>query len=300
MKQYHELLQNILENGSKKEDRTGTGTISLFGTQLRFKLSDGFPLMTTKKVPFKSVLSELLWFLEGSTDERRLSEILHGKPRQDLIGKKTIWTANADAQGKALGYTNTETIKELGPVYGSQWRKGTQYYQPGHASSTFNSVSNIDQIADVIESIKNNPDSRRHLVSAWNVAEISKMALPPCHYAFQFYVNDGKLSLMFQMRSVDVFLGLPFNIASYALLLMMIAQVTGLEPDEVIFTGGDTHVYINHIEQVKELLSRDYTKYKLPELVINPGVTSIDEFTMDDFMLTGYESYPTISAPMAV
>ena len=293
MKQYHELLKNILENGSKKEDRTGTGTISKFGTQLRFKLSDGFPLMTTKKVPFKSVLSELLWFLEGSTDERRLAEILYDLPREELIGKKTIWTANADKQGKDLGYINNDLQKELGPVYGKQWR----YYRKYNQNYP---IKGIDQLAEVIEQIKTNPNSRRLLVNSWNVAEINEMALPPCHYAFQFYVNEGKLSLMFQMRSVDVFLGLPFNIASYALLLMMVAQVTDLEPDEVIFTGGDTHVYINHLEQVQELLSRDYDKYKLPEVVINPRVNSIDDFTMDDFILTGYSSYQSISAPMAV
>jgi thymidylate synthase len=299
MKQYHELLENILENGITKEDRTGTGTISLFGTQLKFKLSDGFPLMTTKKVPFNSVLSELLWFLEGSTDERRLAEIHYELPREELINKKTIWTANADKQGKDLGYINTETTKELGPVYGSQWRRYTNF-RLGARDVELRNMRPVDQIKNVIESIKSNPDSRRHLVSAWNVCELDKMALPPCHYAFQFYVNDGKLSVMFQMRSCDVFLGLPFNIASYALLLMMIAQVTGLEPDEVIFTGGDTHIYLNHLVQVKELLSRDYNKFKLPEVVLNPGVTNIDDFTMDDFILSGYESYRAISAPMAV
>lgn len=189
MKQYHELIKHILDNGVTKSDRTGTGTISVFGTQLRFDLSKGFPLMTTKFVPFKSVLSELLWFLEGSTDERRLAEIYYGKHREELVGKQTIWTANADKQGVDLGYHNSDIIKILGPVYGYQWR---HIYVSKH----------IDQIAQVIEQIKSNPDSRRHLVSAWNVADLDSMALPPCHYAFQFYVSEGKLSCMFNMRSV--------------------------------------------------------------------------------------------------
>ena len=193
MRQYHELIKHILDNGVTKSDRTGTGTISVFGTQLRFDLTKGFPLMTTKFVPFKSVLSELLWFLEGSTDERRLAEIHFGKDRSELIGKQTIWTANADKQGKELGYPNSDIIKELGPVYGAQWRNT----QPMRTTQFF---GHHDQIAQVIEQIKTNPDSRRHLVSAWNVADLSSMALPPCHYAFQFYVSEGKLSCMFNMR----------------------------------------------------------------------------------------------------
>ena len=287
MKQYHELIKHILDNGVTKSDRTGTGTISVFGTQLRFDLSKGFPLMTTKFVPFKSVLSELLWFLEGSTDERRLAEIYYGKHREELVGKQTIWTANADKQGVDLGYHNSDIIKILGPVYGYQWRHM-------HVNK------HIDQIAQVIEQIKSNPDSRRHLVSAWNVADLDSMALPPCHYAFQFYVSEGKLSCMFNMRSIDVFLGLPFNIASYALLTMMIAQVCDLEPGEVIFTGGDTHIYLNHLEQVNELLSRDISTYSLPIVTIDPSIKSIDDFKMEHFTLSNYQSYPAIKAVMAV
>ena len=287
MKQYHELIKHILDNGVTKSDRTGTGTISVFGTQLRFDLSKGFPLMTTKFVPFKSVLSELLWFLEGSTDERRLAEIYYGKHREELVGKQTIWTANADKQGVDLGYHNSDIIKILGPVYGYQWR---HMYVSKH----------IDQIAQVIEQIKSNPDSRRHLVSAWNVADLDSMALPPCHYAFQFYVSEGKLSCMFNMRSIDTLLGLPFNIASYALLTMMIAQVCDLEPGEVIFTGGDTHIYLNHLEQVNELLSRDVNTYSLPTVTLDPSIKSIDDFKMEHFTLSNYQSYPAIKAVMAV
>ena len=287
MKQYHELIKHILDNGVTKSDRTGTGTISVFGTQLRFDLSKGFPLMTTKFVPFKSVLSELLWFLEGSTDERRLAEIYYGKHREELVGKQTIWTANADKQGVDLGYHNSDIIKILGPVYGYQWR---HMYVSKH----------IDQIAQVIEQIKSNPDSRRHLVSAWNVADLDAMALPPCHYAFQFYVSEGKLSCMFNMRSIDVLLGWPFNIASYALLIMMIAQVCDLEPGEVIFTGGDTHIYLNHLEQVNELLSRDISTYSLPTVTLDPSIKSIDDFRMEHFTLSNYQSYPAIKAVMAV
>ena len=287
MKQYHDLIKHILDTGVTKSDRTGTGTISVFGTQLRFDLSKGFPLMTTKFVPFKSVLSELLWFLEGSTDERRLAEIYYGKHREELVGKQTIWTANADKQGVDLGYHNSDIIKILGPVYGYQWRHM-------HVNK------HIDQIAQVIEQIKSNPDSRRHLVSAWNVADLDSMALPPCHYAFQFYVSEGKLSCMFNMRSIDVFLGLPFNIASYALLTMMIAQVCDLEPGEVIFTGGDTHIYLNHLEQVNELLSRDVSTYSLPTVTLDPSIKSIDDFKMEHFTLSNYQSYPAIKAVMAV
>lgn len=293
MKQYHDLIKHILDNGVTKSDRTGTGTISVFGTQLRFNLSKGFPLMTTKFVPFKSVLSELLWFLEGSTDERRLAEIYYGQQRNELIGKQTIWTANADKQGRDLGYLNSDIIKELGPVYGAQWRNT----QPMRTTQFF---GHHDQIAQVIEQIKTNPDSRRHLVSAWTVADLSSMALPPCHYAFQFYVSDGKLSCMFNMRSCDVFLGLSFNIASYALLTMMIAQVCDLKPGEVIFTGGDTHIYLNHLEQVNELLSRDVSTYSLPTVTLDPSIKSIDDFRMEHFTLSNYQSYPAIKAVMAV
>ena len=295
MQQYHKLIKHILDHGITKSDRTGTGTISVFGTQLRFDLSAGFPLVTTKFVPFKSVLSELLWFLEGSTDERRLAEIYYGQQRNELIGKQTIWTANADKQGKDLGYLNSDQYKHLGPVYGRQWRLFG--YQEGNTSLE---SSGVDQIAQVIEQIKSNPDSRRHLVSAWNVSDLDRMALPPCHYTFQFYVSEGKLSCMFNMRSVDVFLGLPFNIASYALLTMMIAQVCDLELGELIFTGADTHIYLNHLEQVNELLSRDPNHYKLPTVVIDSSIKSIDDFRMEHFTLVNYKYYPAIKAPMAV
>ena len=295
MQQYHKLIKHILDHGITKSDRTGTGTISVFGTQLRFDLSAGFPLVTTKFVPFKSVLSELLWFLEGSTDERRLAEIYYGQQRNELIGKQTIWTANADKQGKDLGYLNSDQYKHLGPVYGRQWRLFG--YQEGNTSLE---SSGVDQIAQVIEQIKSNPDSRRHLVSAWNVSDLDRMALPPCHYAFQFYVSEGKLSCMFNMRSVDVFLGLPFDIASYALLTMMIAQVCDLELGELIFIGADTHIYLNHLEQVNELLSRDPNHYKLPTVVIDSSIKSIDDFRMEHFTLVNYKYYPAIKAPMAV
>ena len=247
MKQYLDLLQHILDNGIVKEDRTGTGTKSVFGYQMRFDLSNGFPLVTTKKTFLKGIISELLWFIEGSTDERRLAEIHYGDKRENIIGKNTVWTANADAQGNALGYTNTETIKELGPVYGAQWRSWM-----GASGKAY------DQLADVINQIKTNPDSRRIILNAWNVAEIDNMALPPCHTFFQFYVANGKLSCQLYQRSADVFLGVPFNIASYALLTMMIAQVCDLEVGDFVHTFGDAHIYSNHMDQVHLQLSRTH------------------------------------------
>lgn len=287
MKQYLDLLQHILDNGIVKEDRTGTGTKSVFGYQMRFDLSNGFPLVTTKKTFLKGIISELLWFIEGSTDERRLAEIHYGDKRENIIGKNTVWTANADAQGKALGYTNTETIKELGPVYGAQWRswmgaKGKAY----------------DQLADVINQIKTNPDSRRIILNAWNVAEIDNMALPPCHTFFQFYVANGKLSCQLYQRSADVFLGVPFNIASYALLTMMIAQVCDLEVGDFVHTFGDAHIYSNHMDQVNLQLSR--TPHNLPSMKINSEVKDINDFKMSDFELLGYECDESIKAVMAV
>lgn len=290
MKQYHELLLQILQHGVTKSDRTGTGTISLFGPQMEFDLAEGFPLITTKRMFTKGIIAELLWFLEGSTDERRLAEIQYDLPREALVGKSTIWTANADTQGKSLGYTNTNLIKDLGPIYGAQWR--------GRNSDWGDNA--IDQIQKVIKSINNNPDSRRHIVSAWNVNQIEDMALPPCHTMFQFYVANGKLDCKLYQRSADAFLGVPYNIASYALLTMMIAQVCDLQPGRFIHTFGDAHIYLNHIDQVNEQLSRSVDTYPLPDMQINPTITSIDEFTMDDFILTGYECYPTIKAEMAV
>lgn len=289
MKQYHELLKTILENGTNKEDRTGTGTTSIFGYQMRFDLQKGFPLLTTKKMAVKAIISELLWFLEGSTDERRLAEIHYGDTRTNLKGKKTIWTANADEQGKKLGYINNEFVKRLGPVYGKQWRKIKD-----------NNNENIDQIQEIITTIKKNPDSRRIILNAWNVSEIKEMALPPCHILAQFYVNDNKLSCLMYQRSADVFLGVPFNIASYALLTHMIAQVTGLQVGEFIHTIGDAHIYNNHIEQVNEQLQRDTELYKLCTLKLDPTITDIDKFTMESIEILNYQSYDAIKADMAV
>ena len=298
MKQYLDLLRNILDNGTRKEDRTGTGTISLFGPQMEFDLRQGFPIVTTKKLFLKGVIAELLWFLEGSTDERRLAEIQYGKNRRDLKDKTTIWTANANKQGVELGYRNDGLVKELGPIYSKQWRKVSGFDRECYHRETYIIRDNIDQIAEVIESIKNNPDSRRHIVSAWNVAEISRMALPPCHVLFQFYVSDGYLDCKLYQRSADAFLGVPYNITSYSLLLMMIAQVTGLKPRKFIHTFGDVHIYLNHIEQAQEQLSREC--YPLPKMIINSDVKNIDDFKMSDFELINYKSHDTIKAEMAV
>ena len=287
MKQYLDLLQHILDNGITKEDRTGTGTRSVFGYQMRFDLSEGFPLVTTKKTFLKGIISELLWFIEGSTDERRLAEIHYGDKRGNIIGKNTVWTANADAQGKALGYTNTETIKELGPVYGAQWRSWM-----GANGKAY------DQLADVINQIKTNPDSRRIILNAWNVAEIDNMALPPCHTFFQFYVVNGKLSCQLYQRSADVFLGVPFNIASYALLTMMVAQVCDLEVGDFVHTFGDAHIYSNHMDQVNLQLSR--TPYKKPTMKINAEIKDINDFKMSDFELLDYKCDESIKAVMAI
>ncbi len=264
MKQYLDLLRHIRTNGVMKEDRTGTGTQSVFGYQMRFNLADGFPLLTTKKVHLKSIIYELLWFIAGDTNVRYLQE--HGV---------TIWDEWADAEGN------------LGPVYGHQWRSWRTTGQ-----------RTIDQLSQVIDQIKHNPDSRRMLVTAWNPSDVEKMALPPCHCLFQFYVAEGKLSCQLYQRSADVFLGVPFNIASYALLTMMIAQVCGLEPGEFIHTTGDTHVYRNHFEQVELQLSRE--PRKLPTMHINPEVKSIFDFKYEDFTLEGYDPWPAIKAPVAV
>lgn len=264
MKQYLDLMSHVLENGAIKKDRTGTGTRSVFGCQMRFNLAEGFPLLTTKKLHIKSIIYELLWFLRGDTNVRYLQQ--HGV---------NIWNEWAGEDG------------ELGPVYGAQWR-----------SWSAASGGSIDQIAQVIEQIKTNPDSRRLIVSAWNVGELSKMALPPCHLLFQFYVADGKLSCQLYQRSADVFLGLPFNIASYALLTMMIAQVCHLEPGDLVHTLGDTHLYSNHIEQARVQLTRQ--PLKLPQMKINPSVRSIFEFNYEDFELVGYEAHPHIKAEVAV
>jgi len=264
MKQYLDLLQLIMDKGTVKTDRTGVGTKSIFGHQMRFDLSEGFPLLTTKKVHLKSIIYELLWFISGDTNVRYLQE--HGV---------SIWDEWADENG------------DLGPVYGHQWRS---FPTPNGGS--------VDQLSQVLDLIKNHPDSRRMLVCAWNPAEIDKMALPPCHCLFQFYVANGRLSCQLYQRSADTFLGVPFNIASYALLTLMIAQVCDLKPGEFIHTTGDTHIYLNHFEQVKEQLSR--TPRKLPRMILNPDVKNLFDFKYDDFKLEGYDPYPAIKAPVAV
>ena len=261
MQQYLDLLRDVMENGVDKMDRTGVGTRSVFGRQMRFDLSKGFPLVTTKKVHLKSIIHELLWFLKGETNVKYLQE-----------NGVRIWNEWADENG------------ELGPVYGSQWRNWNG--------------EGIDQIAEVIETLKKKPNDRRMIVSAWNVGKIPEMHLPPCHMMFQFYVANNKLSCMLYQRSCDMFLGVPFNIASYALLTMMVAQVCGLEPGEFIHTLGDMHIYHNHFEQVREQLS--HTPYPLPQMKINPNVKNIDDFKYEDFELVNYQSYDTIRAQVAV
>ena len=264
MKPYLDLMRHVLEHGHRKSDRTGTGTLSTFGWQMRFDLAAGFPLLTTKKVHFKSVAYELLWFLKGETNVRWLQE--HGV---------SIWDEWADESG------------ELGPVYGSQWRSW-----PAPDGSA------IDQIAQVVQSIRTRPDSRRHIVTAWNPAEIEKMKLPPCHVLFQFYVADGRLSCQMYQRSADIFLGVPFNIASYALLTLMVSQVCGLEPGEFVHTLGDAHLYLNHLDQAKEQLAR--SPRPLPRIRLNTGVKDIFGFRYEDLALEGYDPYPAIKAPIAV
>jgi thymidylate synthase len=264
MQQYLDLLTHVLNNGYPKSDRTGTGTISVFGYQMRFDLSKGFPLLTTKKMHLKSILHELLWFLKGSTNIQYLKE-----------NGVTIWDEWAAPDG------------ELGPVYGYQWRSWPRC-----------DGSHIDQISDVIRTIKENPDSRRHIVSAWNVSDIEKMALPPCHLLFQFYVAGGKLSCQLYQRSCDIFLGVPFNIASYSLLTMMVAKATGLEPGDFVHTLGDAHIYLNHLEQVNLQLTR--TPYPLPEMRLNPEKRDIFEFAYEDFRLENYQSHPRIKGDISV
>lgn len=264
MKQYHDLLQHILDNGTKKEDRTGTGTISVFGHQIRFDLSEGFPCVTTKKLHLRSIIHELLWFLQGDTNIKYLTD-----------NNVRIWDDWADEKGN------------LGPVYGYQWRS----WPDGNGGT-------IDQITKLVEALKNNPDSRRHIVSAWNVADVDNMALPPCHTLFQFYVADNKLSCQLYQRSADTFLGVPFNIASYALLTMMLAQVCGYEVGDFVHTFGDAHIYSNHLEQVELQLSRECRP--LPTMKINPDIKNIFEFTYEDFELLNYDPHPHIKGEVAV
>ena len=264
MRQYLELMRHVAEHGHRKDDRTGTGTLSVFGWQMRFDLAEGFPLLTTKKLHTRSIIHELLWFLRGDTNIKYLKD-----------NGVSIWDEWADENG------------ELGPVYGKQWRS----WETADGRS-------IDQISQLIEALKKNPDSRRHLVSAWNPAEVDRMALPPCHALFQFYVAGGKLSCQLYQRSADIFLGVPFNIASYALLTLMVAQVCGYEPGDFVWTGGDCHLYTNHLEQTQLQLSRELRS--LPRMRINPEVKDIFAFTIDDFTLEGYDPHPHISAPVAV
>lgn len=264
MRQYLDLMQRVMDEGVKREDRTGTGTIGIFGHQMRFNLEDGFPLLTTKKLHLKSIIYELLWFITGSTNVRYLQE--HGV---------RIWNEWAREDG------------ELGPVYGYQWRSW-----PAEGSR------HIDQLARVIADIQTNPYSRRHIVSAWNVGSIDEMQLPPCHILFQFYVANGRLSCQLYQRSADIFLGVPFNIASYALLTMMVAQVTGLKAGDFIHTLGDAHIYLNHLEQAREQLTRE--PYPLPQMLINPNVTNIEDFKYEDFTLTNYQSHPHIKGVVSV
>ena len=288
MKQYLELLNYVLEHGEERADRTNTGVISSFGHQIRFNLEDGFPAVTTKSLAWKGVVSELLWFLEGSDDERRLAEIRFKKNRSELTDLKkfsTIWTDNADNQGIELGYENTDLIKKLGPIYGVQWRNW----------------NGVDQIKKLIDDLSSNPNGRRHILSAWNVERIDSMALPPCHVMSQFYVSESnRLSCQMYQRSADMFLGVPFNIASYALLQSIIANILNLRPGEFVHTFGDAHIYKNSINQVKEQLTRE--PKKLPKLIM-PSINSIDDLqnlSVDDFILDGYESHPAIKAPMAI
>ena len=273
MDNYLKLMNDVLMLGHESEDRTGTGTLSLFGKRLEFDLRGGFPLVTTKKVTWDNIKSELLWFIEGSTNERRLAEIRYNQPREVLKDMRTIWTTNYENQAVSMGYTEGE----LGPIYGEQW------YQ---------------QLDGVISGIKEEPYSRRHLVDCWNTYDLPDMALPPCHYSYQFYVRNNTLSCMVNMRSADLYLGVPYNIASYALLTHMVAQVTGLRPAHLIMNLGDTHIYKNHIDQCKLQMSR--CPMQLPKLKLNPKIDNIHGFSMDSIELIDYNSYPSIKAEMAV
>jgi thymidylate synthase len=298
MKQYHDLLNDILDNGESRGDRTGVGTLSVFGRQLRFDLRLGFPAVTTKKLAWRAVVGELLWFIEGSGDERRLAQITHG----DAAGKVTIWTSNAQAP---YWKTHAKFEGDLGRVYGVQWRhwrKNTERWNfgPAHLGGDRVAVdrTEVDQLVNLVEGLRQDPYGRRHILSAWNVAELDQMALPPCHVMSQYYVGKHGLSCHMYQRSVDTFLGLPFNIASYALLTHMIAQVSDLPVHELIISMGDTHIYQDHVEQVREQLARE--EYPLPELKLNPDVRDITKFTMADIELANYHSHGQIRARMAV
>jgi len=299
MKQYLDLLQDILDNGELKDDRTGVGTISVFGRNIRFDLRESFPAVTTKKLAWKACKGELIWFIEGSSDERRLAEITHGSAE----GKVTIWTPNALA---SYWKPKAKFEGDLGRVYGVQWRRWNKYRTehdmgPAHKGGTRLAVDRleVDQLSNLIEGLKTDPNGRRHILSAWNVSELDQMALPPCHVMSQFYVNKNKeLSCHMYQRSVDVFLGLPFNIASYALLTHLIAQVCDLKVGELIISTGDTHIYKNHVEQVKEQLTRK--PFELPQLKLNTNIKDINDFKMEDIELLNYQSHGPIKATMAV
>jgi thymidylate synthase len=290
---YLDILETILESGVDNVDRTGVGTKSMFGFQYRVNLQDGFPATTTKKLFWKAVVSELLWFLEGSTDERRLAEIHYGKPREQLIGKTTIWTANADDQGKTLGYENDDLVKELGPIYGKQWRH-FNYYDDNFAG--------VDQIKWLIGEIQNNPSSRRLVLTSWNPLVVDKQSLPPCHTLVQFDLHDGKLNAQLYQRSNDAFLGGFFNVASYSLLMHMIASHLDLQVGTFVHTMGNAHIYNNHIDQAKKQISRNVLK---PPTLLLPKIESFDidyirTLEVNDFVLDKYEHHPAILAPMAV
>jgi thymidylate synthase len=303
MKQYHDALQTVLRDGTQRSDRTGTGTISVFGMQQRYNLAEGFPAVTTKRLAWRSVVSELLWFIEGSGDEKRLREILHGSRDSD---KKTIWTDNATAP---YWKPSARFDGDLGRVYGVQWRhwRTAQHIKTGSFKNEFGSyfsqqggitMTEVDQLRGLIEGINRDPYGRRHILSAWNPGELQAMALPPCHVLAQFYVADGKLSCQMYQRSCDMFLGVPFNIASYSLLTAMIAQVCDLKVGEFVHVLGDAHIYSNHVEQVKEQLTRE--PLPAPTLWLNPDIRDITKFTMDDIRLDNYSCHDAITAPMAV
>lgn len=294
MKQYHDALKHIMETGAWKKNRTGVDTIGVFGYQMRFNLNEGFPAVTTKTLAWKSVVGELLWFLEGSTDERRLAEITYQKDRSLLTDKTTIWTANADKQGKELGYINTDSFKELGPVYGHQWRH--------FGTSVSSMLHGFDQISWLVDEIKNNPDSRRLIMSSWAADQIDLMTLPPCHTMAQFLVVGDELNCQLYQRSADMFLGVPFNIASYALLTHMIASACDLKVGDFVHTFGDAHIYQNHVEAVEQQLARE--PRKLPTLIMpklyDLELWTIRDLSVDDFVLDGYDPMPSIKAEMAV
>lgn len=288
MDQYIECLKHVIENGNDRNDRTGVGTRSVFGYQMRFDLSKGFPAVTTKRLAWKSVVGELLWMLSGSTDERTLAEITFEKSREELIGKQTIWTANADNQAKDLGYVNTDLIKDLGPIYGHQWRNWDA------------KIGFVDQIVELLDRLHYDPQSRRHIVSAWNADQINVMSLPPCHVMFQFYVHDNKLSCQLYQRSADLPLGSPFNIASYSLLTHMIAQIIGMKVGEFVYTIGDAHIYQNQIEVAKQQIKRK--PFELPILEM-PDFSSLDELLrtgVSDYKLKNYKHHPELKYPFAV